>query len=349
MTFQELLNTELDLRSIGALVARGFRWWIDELTALLPKSWQARFSSRPRVLAERVSAGHWRFWRDGRPLDAGSAARDARSGVGLLLAPEAVLVREVDIPRMSDADVRRMLALDIDRLSPLSPDLIHFDMEIDDGVSADGRRSVLLGIVSRAAAARLIQEARDDRLSPASLGVRCGGGDVGQRFDFLPAALEGADQTRQARVGGLLRAAVAGLLVLNLAVLVGRDMAETSRLRGLVDAQGPAVDAAMRLRRRVEDEEARRRELVLSGLRSEPLRMLNALTESTPRGAWVQHLEWNGRALRVVGFKTPELDMSAAIRGSGAFSNPRPLTSGGTSGPLGGQPFDITADARSDR
>jgi Tfp pilus assembly protein PilN len=75
--------------------------------------------------------------------------------------------------------------------------------------------------------------------------------------------------------------------------------------------------------------------------------MLQALTEALPAGAWVQHLEWNGQALRIVGFRTPAVDVAAALSNSGAFVNPRSMT--GATAPAGAndaQPFDITAEAR---
>ncbi len=77
MTLQELMNA--DVRAIGGLVRQGFAWWIDELAALLPAGWRGLFSFRPKVLAEPLSAGGWRYWRDGRPIAAeGLAARAAR-------------------------------------------------------------------------------------------------------------------------------------------------------------------------------------------------------------------------------------------------------------------------------
>ena len=114
-----------------------------------------------------------------------------------------------------------------------------------------------------------------------------------------------------------------------------------------MDGQAPVVGAVNRLHRRVETEEARRRAWLERGRRSDPLRVLDRLSLALPAGAWVQHLEWNGQTLRLIGFAHRDIDMAAAIRGSGAFVNPRALTAPGAAG--GGAafaPFDITADAR---
>jgi hypothetical protein len=147
-------------------------------------------------------------------------------------------------------------------------------------------------------------------------------------------------------------AAAGALIVLNLAVLVGRDIISVSRAQSAVDVQRPVVEAVTRLRRRVEAEDARRRDWLARGRRADPLRMLNSLTQALPSGASVQHLEWNGETLHIIGLSRTNIDLAAAIRGSGAFSNPRAVSEAATSAPIAGQgssrPFDITADARPD-
>ena len=343
MTLQELLNS--DMRSIGGLLRQGLAWWIDELSSLLPSAWREGLSSRPKLLARIVAPRGWCFWKDGRPVDADVVSRRARGRVGLILPADAALVRELRFPRLPLADVRRMVALDIDRLSPLRPDLIHFDVAVVDRDAGAGTQSIVLGVLPRTAAARWLEAAGGEGLVPVALGVALDDGSPAHRFDFLPAVRAAAGEP----VGGPARrywwAAALALLVVNVAVLVVRDMADVSRLRRTVASQHATVGAALQLRHRVEAEDSRRRELVARGVRSDPLHMLNALTLAIPATAWVQHLEWNGQGLRIVGFKAADVDMPAAIRGSPAFTNPRAL---GADAPvrLGyGQPFDITADA----
>ncbi len=346
MTLQELLNSEMDLQSLAAFARQGFAWWIDELLSMAPPAWRARLSRRPRVSAMRLADGRWRFWRDGHRFEGDAQGGIGREAVGILLPREAVLTREIKAPRMTAADARRMSALDIDRLSPLKPELIHFDMEVVGRDPVDGGLTLLLGVTPRVLAAQMVEEAQSRGLNPASLGIAPEeeGGEV--RFDFLPAVLEAGGVDRRPSLGVYLWGAVAALFVLNLAVLVGRDMADVSNLRRKVEDQAPAVSAALRVRGRVEAENSHRRQLADQGVRGDPLRVLNALTQAVPQGAWIQHLEWNGQVLRIVGFKSGDIDMLAAIRGSGAFSNPRAVGVEAPAKGQGGQPFDITADAR---
>ena len=348
MTVQELLNSEMDLASLVALARRGLAWWLDELTVMLPAAWRERLSARPRTWIEPRAAGGWHVWRDGRRTEAvttaGSTAR-----IGLLAPPGAFLSREVPAPRMPAADVRRMLSLDIDRLSPLAPELIHYDMEILDRDAGEGRLRVLLGILPRAEAAKMMARARADGFAPVALAGRADGDGDLPRFDFLPQVRRAAGESSGARARLYAWAVVAALILVNLAVLVGRDVIDVARVRSAVDGQRPVVDAVLRLRRRVASEDARRRDLVARGMRGNPLRILNVLARALPAGAWVQHLEWNGQTLRIVGFRRDDIDMAAAIRGSGAFTNPRSLTPEPSSAPTPSRPFDITADARPER
>jgi general secretion pathway protein L len=348
VNLQELLNSEMDLASLAALARRGWAWWIDELIGMAPPAWRAALSSKPRLLAEQTDLGGWRYWRDGHPMAGAPAAKAREAGVAVMLAPSAVLSREITVPRMPAADVRRMLALDIDRLSPLAPDLIHFDVEVVDRDVGEGRQRVLLGITPRAGAARLLASARAEGLEVVALGARIEGETPGMRFDFLPAVLRAAGEKPGGRVRLYWWAAVFALLLANLAVLVGRDMADVARLRAIVDAQAPMTNAVLGLRRRVDTEERWRADFIAQARKAEPLRMLEILTQAVPTGAWVQHLEWNGQTLRLVGFKQPDIDMAAAIRGSGAFTNPRLLAPAGAAPAVPGAqvPFDISADAR---
>src|SRR5450432_3448335 len=167
MTLQELLNA--DVRSIGALIRQGYAWWIDELAALLPASWSGLFSSRPKVLAEPLAAGGWRCWKDGRPISDEGRGDAPRSGVGLILPPGAVLIREVKFPRLPLADVRRMVNLDLDRLSPIRPELVLVDVEVVDRDAADGRQTVLVGVLPRDVAARQLEAARAAGFLPRML------------------------------------------------------------------------------------------------------------------------------------------------------------------------------------
>jgi general secretion pathway protein L len=342
MTLQELLNA--DVSSIGQWARQGFAWWIDELSTLLPANWRNWFSARARRLVEPAPPDGWRQWQNGRLLTPAQGQRAAKGGVGLILPADAVLLRRLEFPRVPLSDVRRMVALDIDRLSPLAGDLVYHDVEIVERDAGDGKQAVMLGVTPRETAVRYLAEARAAGFEPMAIGAARGDGGAGYRFDFLPALKASMGESDGGRVLLYWWAAVAVLLVLNLAGLVVRDMLDISRLRHAVDDQQTAVTAASQLQRRVQTEDVQRSTLIARQMQGDPLHVLDAVTRVLPPSAWVQRLEWNGQTVRVVGFKNSDTDLVAAFRASPVFINPRVASPQTAVKPGASPPFDITTD-----
>ena len=344
MTLQELLNA--DVSSIGLWIRQGFAWWIDELSTLLPLRWRNLFSTRARRLVEPLPQGGWRQWQNGRPLGESQAQRLGGGEVGVILPAEAVLVRRLEFPRVPLSDLRRMVALDLDRLSPLAGDLVYHDVEIIDRDAGDGRQWVLLGVTPRETAARCLEAARAAGFDPVAMGAAGGDGAAGYRFNFLPALKASLGETDGGRVLRYWWIAAAILFVLNLGALVARDMLDISRLHAAVDDQQTAVSAASQLRHRVQGEEVQRAALLARQMQSDPLHVIDALTRALPASAWVQRLEWNGQTLRIVGYKTGEGDVPAALRASPMFINPRAAGTVTSAKPGVTPPFDITTEVQ---
>ena len=342
MNLQDLLNA--DVSSIGEWIRQGFSWWIDELSTLLPASWREGLSSRPKRLIEPLSPSGWRYWQNGRVLGEAQAMRATGGAVGLILPSDAVLLRRLELPRLPLSDVRRLVALDIDRLSPLAADLVFHDLEVIDRDVGDGKQAVLLGVVPRDVVLRNFEALREEGVEPSLIGAAVAEGAAGYRFDFLPAVKSALGESDGRNVIRYWWGAVALLLIANLGVLVGRDVVDVSRLQHTVDDQHVAVSAASQLRRRVQIEEAQRQDLINRQLQSDPLRVLDALSRTIPAGAWVQRLEWNGQTVRVVGFKTGDADPLAALKANPGFANPRAANGEGQAKPGANPPFDITVD-----
>ena len=339
MNLKDLLNA--DLKTVGQWAREGVAWWLGELAAMAPPGLRRR-SSRPSLIAEPRPDGGFRFSQDGAPV---AVAPGSARPVDLVLPASEVLVREMELPLLSPRDTRRMVALDLERLSPMPAEAVFFDTEVAARDDVRRRQSLVLGVVQRQAALSALERAQAAGLVPASMGAAEPGG--GRRFDFLPAVRHALGERAQTSRLPLFWAITAGLLVLNLVVLVMRDSADVSAMRRVVESQKPAVDAAQRIRKRVEDETARREALLRRRAQSEPLRLVNAVTLLMPPGAWVQRMEASGRTVRVVGYKPPAADLMAAFRASPVFANPRSQTVDVSApGANGTQPFDIIADVR---
>lgn len=339
MTLAELLNTDIEV--IGAWLSEGLRWWTAELTDMLPAPMRRWFETRPSLNAEPLSDGGYRFSRGGRlVMETPGRSRRARP-VTLLLPPGAALVREVPTSALPERDLRRMLALDIDRLTPFRAEQVFVDVVL--GQSGAGR--ALVAAIPREEAIVAIEAAEAAGLEVRALGV-AGASAAEQAIDFLPRMYEARAIVRPGGDRRLIWAVVAALALVNLGVAVGRDYWELNRLKAEVDAQQPMVARVQAVRGQVLGEERRRTDILARRTGGDPLRMLDALTSAVPSGAWVDKLAFDGRSARVSGYRQDQIDVAAALRAAPALTNVR--SSGGDllTRQAAGQPFDLTADLK---
>ena len=143
------------------------------------------FETRPSLNAEPLPDGGYRFSRGGRlVMETPGRSRRARP-VTLLLPPGAALVREVPTSALPERDLRRMLALDIDRLTPFRAEQVFVDVVL--GQSGAGR--ALVAAIPREEAIVAIEAAEAAGLEVRALGV-AGASAAEQAIDFLPRMYE---------------------------------------------------------------------------------------------------------------------------------------------------------------
>jgi general secretion pathway protein L len=339
MNAKELMN--MDLEQAVQLLLRGWRWWLDELLAMLPQNWRERFTRRSHHVAELRGNGLvYRNEESGQVLQV-----KPRGAIKALMPPDQVLVREMDLPLLPMSDVRRMIALDIDRLTPFQPEQVFFDAEIAARDPEAGRQQVTLGVASRASVEAFLENMRTRSLEPAAIGVAPRHGSSTPGFDFLAAMRDanGGDVAQRRSLYWWVGAAV--LLIVNLALLSYRDSSNLDQLRQTVETQQGPVGVAMRTRERVDREAARRAALLASRTKSAPLPVLDAVTQAMPQDAWVRRFEWNGRSVHVTGARKTSTDIIARLEASPVLHNAHSLTTTTRNDPTAvNQPFDLTAD-----
>ncbi len=334
MDLSTILNAELS--TVGGWIADGWRWWLSELAAMVPERLRGRGGRNEVILLPPdVTHPHWR--RRDRHGEAMLAPGTAQRGTAAL--PEAaVLTRSLPLPALPDADLRRLVALDIDRLTPFAEDQVWIDVEAGPRDQL-GRSMVTLAVLPRAVAAEVLADAERFDVTITRLAAQHGGGI---RFDFL--------KVMRGRTGLSIAArwwiAVAVLFAINLGALVIRDVASVNRLREAVEAEAPAARSATALRNRVMREQVRRTGLVQLRRRHDPLPVLARVTEVLPPGAWVMRLVWNGRTVRLTGYQPQGSDVLAALRHAPGFARVRTSTSDIPPEAGAARPFDITADVR---
>ena len=345
MNLTDLLNT--DVSDLGRMARGGVDWWLRELSAMAPPGLRRLLETRPALMAEPRPGGGYRLTRQGQVAREAPGATGQPLPVTLVLPHDQALVREVATPDLPDRDVRRMLALDIDRLTPFQADEVYVDIVPGARDAAGGRRPAAVAAIPRASAEAALAAARAAGLDPQA--VILADPITGEpAFDFAPALRQAGALARTRPYRAYAWGAVAVLLVLNLAAAVGRDMLDIARLNAALDAQRPAVEQAQHWRAQAQAEAARRRDLLRRRDRGEPLRVLEAASRAVPAAAWVQRLAWDGQAVRLAGYRQDAVDVVAALARDPLFAQARNSLTDAPPRMAAGVPFDVTADVKPD-
>jgi general secretion pathway protein L len=341
MTIQQILNA--DLSTIARWCRDGLAWWLEELADAIPVRWRSGARRHAPWTARIGDDGAMRLWRDGSRVLSEARPGSSPRRADLLLQADAVLVRRIDLPPLSSRDLRRMLTENMDRLTPFPADRVYFEVSTEGESDREGRRRLRLAVILREQAHAALEQARALGLEVERLGVETENGDVDVDF-MVPIRAEqgGARDLRRP----IWWSACAGLVALNVATAVFMDIRDVRRLEAAVAAEQPKVAAAGKLRQAVANGQRMRLDVLSRRSRNEPLRIIDALSKVLPDGQWVHRLEWNGRAVRIAGFKTQGFDVPAALRQTPALTDPRSLLSDMPVRTASGvEPFDVIADS----
>jgi general secretion pathway protein L len=345
MNIKDILNS--DMETIGRLIRQGLAWWLDELFSLVPQEWRARLTQRPKLIVDWDERGlSAREGNVSKPFDPATHTSRELDNATIVLPMSRVLTRELDLPLLPLNDIRRLVALDIDRLTPFPADAVYFDTEIIQRDAERGKQRVLLGVMPRAAFAEVLERVQSAGLGAAAVAMS-GGAGSNVHFDFLAQArgTSGVGGAR-ARVP-LWWAAVALLVIANIGLFAYRDSAALDELRNDVDSQSGTVALAMHLHAKVETEAERRTALLERLAHNAPLRILDAVTKALPANAWARRFEWNGQTVQVAGYKQGPADLLGKFEASPVLRNARALsTNAKPAAPNTPEAFEIAADIR---
>lgn len=316
MNVKALLNTDVSTLFRG--IQRFWNWWTSELCMMLPPSWRPTASRKSSLVVE-LKDGALLFHEYRRGL----AVATPRQGAPEQLLPNAffalpstsVLVRDVPYPPLPLADLRRMTALDMDRLTPFRSDEVVFDLDIRPGQDESARKRVTVAIVRRNVLDDVLARLRSFGAEPFAMGL-IDRHDGTPRFDFLHAAGVSARRPFLGMRPVYWWLAVAVLFAGNIGLLIAKDAYSVANLQSVVETQRGSVTLASGLRRKVE-QETRKRSVVQSSLkRASPLAVLDATTRALPDSVSVRQLEWNGKRVHLIGTAPQAVDVSALLNAS---------------------------------
>jgi hypothetical protein len=333
MNFSALLNS--DVSTLRVTAARAIHWWVAQLHELLPRHPDSRRKTRNIVL-----------WDEGvlRPAGKGRGGRLVpRKGSRVWLTVPATLAfrRSLNLPQMSAADLRRLIDLEAERLSPLPASESLVGVEVHRSLSSGEQSPVDVAVLPVAIAGRAFEDARQASLAIAGFGLFDSASSKTQ-FDFSPAL-----RARGLLAGANSAAAIwwcilAFLFILNVGILVVRDQQSVDRLQTIIEQQKAASSTARTLQSRAADFDSVARGLASQRRSHDVLAMLTIVSQDLPQGAWVQRFNYGARTARLVGYKGKDVDVAAAFRKDQRIASIRSNTSQFVSDTPAGQPFDIT-------
>ncbi len=332
---------DMDMADLGSALRSGWDWWTDELARMVPERWQAREKALSGPLAEFDDAGQ--LWFDGAPLEP-VAEGTRRRLMHVLLPTGAVMARSAMLPRLASRDLARMVALELDRLLPFPPGTAIAAARVipDAGDAGHTKAPTLVAGMPLARAAALVETARAAGVEPLSLTWRSLD-ESGATIDLLPALVATGHIAPRRDGRAFWWGLVAALFIVNIGLMIWRDVAATNAFAEEVAEQQAASTAARTIAARIGSEASLRKALVTERAAHNPLELLSLTTGALPQGAWVQRYAWTPETLRLTGYKAPGSDVQAALRRTGKFASLQTSVSDPTAEGGGGQPFDVTA------
>lgn len=271
------------------------------------------------------------------------AAQTGRRDAVLLLSSDNLLRPSVRLPRASQQTLRRALAYEIERLSPISPDAVYFDFAITGRDQAANTVEIELRIIRRDIVDAAVALCHAANLSVSAIRFE----DDGRPADWRVFPVDPSGFLRaQARNRGpaLLAGSAAVLLIAILLALYLRGAAVADDLTDQVSTEGVHAAEIERLRHRIDRTATQFAFLEKQRRAPSFVAVLNDVTRMLPDGTWITEFDLTANRIRIEGYSHAASDLIAVFDRSGRFTNAQfaaPVTQGSVAGV---ERFDLTIE-----
>jgi general secretion pathway protein L len=323
--------TPAQIADVPGLVSRFFSWWTAELRAMLPFG-AARPPARGTLLYAHKDRWFLLQAAADRPVALNPAASDGAladqilrvahgaplSGLTLLLPREHVILRRLELPQMSTANLRQAVELQVDRLSPFKSDAVRVAAR---SAGYDAEKGAMLVDVAIAPLIRV--QPIEQRLRALGLGAAAvdveGEDGTPQGFDL--AEPPSADEVRRRRTLNIGLAVVA-VAVWGFAFYAWNRAGEReiADWESQIAALRPAAEQSVALRNRLEGMTAP----IGAARAHQPSAMLDVLQQLTrvlPDTCRVVDLRVEGNVVQLSGLSPSAPELVGLLEKSDAFSN----------------------------
>ncbi len=317
---------DADMATISGWFRSGFAWWLEEMRTIMPFAF---------AKSDRAIGSYLYYQKDGTLAPQGSGNPEA-----ILVDPAMCLVREIVLPVLGDADLARVVALDADRIMPIPADQLIVGAKAD----ATDRTSVTVAGLRKETVVELLEKAREAGFAtPERIGLFDPASPGRIAIDFSHGCAEAGLTAAIRPVALAWWAVVAFLFALNIGALVWRDVESVRNFEALVAAQAPAVNAARTISKRISNTQKSAQTLADRRANRNAFAVLATVTQAMPERAWVQRFSWDGRSIRLSGYKREGTDVIGALRKSPYLRDVRAANAEAMAEAPTGQPFDLSA------
>lgn len=338
------------LYRVAGMIRDVLSWWSRQMLDLVPAYFARPDPSAAGALLVEPLGGGARLLRrrggeetlldtialrrsqPGDPLDPADAASlqaalvaagtDAGSRLVLLrLPPGAALQRDVTLPLAAEAGLDRVLAYEMDRLTPFTADDVFFAWEVLRRDREAGRLMLRLSLVPRAPLLPLLAALRDAGVDAQAIEIpgRPGGG----RLRIPLAHMRPASARRERRLLLSAAAGCAALALLAILLPFVLQAVASSRLDGRIALLQPRVRVVQALQHRIAGSSAGS-DLVAAERRrlGDALQVLASVTRVLPDDSYLSDLTLRQGQLTISGQSPGAAKLIPVISADPAFSAP---------------------------
>lgn len=248
------------------------RWWLGELKALLPESWQQKLRHAMRRVTVQISGESILLGVEENqsiePLESFSTSQDASLQrqqtlelLGarelfevpriLLLDNSEVLRKEVRLPEAAESNLRQVLGFEMDRQTPFRADDVYFDWRILGHDKEAGQVRVDLIVAPRVAIDAICQNLSARGLSVSGVDVIDEGESLG--VNLLPPERRVRIVNRKVRLNQGLAAATVVLLAVVMALSLSLRAHQVSELDAAIESVREEALRVQRIRDQIND------------------------------------------------------------------------------------------------
>jgi general secretion pathway protein L len=329
-------------------MASGFgRWWLGELRGCVPRQLLRLVApAGDRLLAEvagddlvlRLVSGSnvQELGRCPRRLagEAGGAEplrrlldgldRSGSRTVVLRLPASAALRKTIDLPDAAAENLRDVLAFDMERQTPFSPDQVYFDGEIASRDAERKRIRVALVVVPRAAADPLIEWLQAAGMPCDEIEVAAGGAAPPAIIPLLREKRSAHGRRAPRRIAIGLAVIAAGLAAAAVVIPLERQQRFGAALAADVAQARKQADALRQMREEV-DTLTKLEDFLIDKKRARPpvVVVVDGLTQVLPDDTWLFRVRVVGDEVQTFGYSAAASNLIQPIDTSPLFKEPQ--------------------------